>query len=95
MKIIDAHKGCYEYTNHFYGLAGHGSQPDKGVNAVENASKFIQKLLEIREHIKNNPPKNSIFICGLLAVLDRYIPEKNYNNRFIDINIDYNEITYI
>ena len=61
MKIIDAHKGCYEYTTHFYGLAGHGSQPDKGVNAVEYASKFIQKLLEIREHLKNNPPKNSIF----------------------------------
>ena len=61
MKIIDAHKGCYEYTTHFYGLAGHGSQPDKGVNAVEYASKFIQKLLEIREHLKKNPPKNSIF----------------------------------
>ena len=61
MKIIDAHKGCYEYTTHFYGLAGHGSQPDKGVNAVEYASKFIQKLLEIREYLKNNPPKNSIF----------------------------------
>tara|TARA_B100000989_G_scaffold283230_1_gene248976 strand:+ start:1321 stop:2505 length:1185 start_codon:yes stop_codon:yes gene_type:complete len=61
MKIIDAHKGCYEYTTHFYGLAGHGSQPDKGVNAVEYASKFIQKLLEIRELLKKNPPKNSIF----------------------------------
>ena len=61
MKIIDAHKGCYEYTTHFYGLAGHGSQPDKGVNAVEYASKFIQKLLEIREFLKRNPPKNSIF----------------------------------
>ena len=61
MKIIDAHKGCYEYTTHFYGLAGHGSQPDKGVNAVEYASKFIQKLLEIREFLKKNPPKNSIF----------------------------------
>ncbi len=61
MKIIDAHKGCYEYTTHFFGLAGHGSQPDKGVNAVEYASKFIQKLLEIRETLKNNPPKNSVF----------------------------------
>ena len=61
MRIIDAHKGCYEYTTHFQGLAGHSSQPDKGVNAVEYASKFIQKLLEIREFLKNNPPKNSIF----------------------------------
>ena len=45
MKIIDAHKGCYEYTTHFEGLAGHGSAPDKGVNAVEYAVKFIDKLL--------------------------------------------------
>ena len=35
MKIIDAHKGCYEYTTYFEGLAGHSSQPHKGVSAVE------------------------------------------------------------
>ena len=29
MKIIDAHKGCYEYTTHFEGLAGHSSMPHK------------------------------------------------------------------
>ncbi len=61
MKIIDAHKGCYEYTTHFYGLAGHGSQPDKGVNAVEYASKFIQKLMQLREVLKKRKPKNSVF----------------------------------
>ena len=27
MKIIDAHKGCYEYTTYFEGLAGHSSTP--------------------------------------------------------------------
>ena len=27
MKIIDAHKGCYEYTTYFEGLAGHSSMP--------------------------------------------------------------------
>ena len=43
MKIIDAHKGCYEYTTYFEGLAGHGSSPDKGVNAVEFATKYINK----------------------------------------------------
>ena len=45
MKIIDAHKGCYEYTTHFEGLAGHGSAPDKGVNAVEYAARFIDLSL--------------------------------------------------
>ena len=29
MKIIDAHKGCYEYTTYFEGLAGHSSAPHK------------------------------------------------------------------
>ena len=61
MKIIDAHKGCYEYTTYFEGLAGHGSAPDKGVNAVEFASKYISKLLEIREILKTKTPKDSVF----------------------------------
>ena len=61
MKIIDGHKGCYEYTTHFKGLAGHGSAPHKGVNAVEFASKFISKLLELREVLKKRAPKDSVF----------------------------------
>ena len=61
MKIIDAHKGCYEYTTYFEGLAGHGSAPDKGVNAVEYATKYINKLLELREILKTRTPKNSVF----------------------------------
>ena len=61
MKIIDAHKGCYEYTTYFEGLAGHSSAPDKGVNAVEFASKYINKLLEIREILKTRAPKDSVF----------------------------------
>ena len=61
MKIIDAHKGCYEYTTYFEGLAGHGSAPDKGVNAVEYAVRFVDKLLELREVLKSRTPKDSIF----------------------------------
>ncbi|SVB98020.1 uncharacterized protein METZ01_LOCUS250874, partial [marine metagenome] len=52
MKIIDAHKGCYEYTTYFEGLAGHGSKPDKGVSAVEYAVRYINKLMELREILK-------------------------------------------
>jgi len=61
MKAIQAHKGCYEYSTHFSGLAGHGSAPAKGVNAIEYANKFINKLMELREELKNREPKNSIF----------------------------------
>ena len=66
MKIIDGHKGCYEYTTHFKGLAGHGSAPHKGVNAVEFASKFINKLLELREVLKKKRQKIQFLILHLL-----------------------------
>tara|TARA_B100001123_G_scaffold436889_1_gene568086 strand:- start:1595 stop:2785 length:1191 start_codon:yes stop_codon:yes gene_type:complete len=61
MKIVDAHKGCYEYTTYFEGLAGHGSQPDKGVSAVEYAVKFVEKLLELRKILKSRAPKDCLF----------------------------------
>ena len=61
MKIIDAHKGCYEYTTYFKGLAGHSSTPHKGVSAVEYASRYVNKLIELREKLKDRAPKDSIF----------------------------------
>ena len=61
MKIIDAHKGAYEYTTYFEGLAGHSSQPHKGVSAVEYAARYVNKLIELREKLKDRVPKNSIF----------------------------------
>ena len=61
MKIIDAHKGCYEYTTYFEGLAGHSSAPHKGVSAVEYASRYVNKLIELREELKKRAPKDSIF----------------------------------
>ena len=60
MKIIEAHKGCYEYTTYFEGLAGHGSAPEKGVNAVEYATRYISKLMDLREILKSKVPKNSV-----------------------------------
>ena len=61
MKIIDAHKGCYEYTTYFKGLAGHSSAPHKGVSAVEYASRYVNKLIQLREKLKDRAPKDSIF----------------------------------
>ena len=61
MKIIDAHKGCYEYTTYFKGLAGHSSAPHKGVSAVEYASRYVNKLIELRDKLKSRAPKDSIF----------------------------------
>ena len=61
MKIINAHKGYYEYNTQFKGLAGHSSAPHKGVNAIEYAIRYINKLIEIREILKSRAPKNSTF----------------------------------
>ena len=61
MKIIDAHKGMNEYTIHFEGLAGHSSQPHKGVNAIEYATRYINKLLDLRNELIKRAPKNCIF----------------------------------
>jgi len=61
MKIIDAHKGMNEYTVHFGGLAGHSSKPHMGVNAIEYASRYINKLLELRQELIKRAPKDCIF----------------------------------
>ena len=61
MRIIDGHKGCNEYTTHFNGLAGHGSLPDHGVNAVEYAVRYVNHLLGLKEELRSRAPKNSPF----------------------------------
>ncbi len=61
MRIIEGHKGCYEYTTHFTGFEGHGSGPDRGVNAVEYAVRYVSKLLELKAGLQGRAPKNSRF----------------------------------
>jgi acetylornithine deacetylase len=61
MRIIEGHKGCCEYTTRFSGLAGHGSQPDLGVSAVEYAVRYVARLMELREALKTRAPPGSRF----------------------------------
>ncbi|WP_024586611.1 acetylornithine deacetylase [Aliihoeflea sp. 2WW] len=61
MGVIEGHKGCYEYTTEFTGMDGHGSQPDKGVNAVEYAVRYVMRLLELGEELKTRAPAGSRF----------------------------------
>jgi acetylornithine deacetylase len=61
MGVIEGHKGCYEYTTEFTGLEGHGSQPEKGVNAVEYAVRYITRLMALGEELKARPPAGSRF----------------------------------
>lgn len=62
MQVIDGHKGCHEYTTHFIGLEGHGSAPDQGVNAVEFAARYVQRLLDLQEDLKGRAPPGSGFL---------------------------------
>ncbi|WP_238367640.1 acetylornithine deacetylase [Mesobacterium pallidum] len=61
MRIIEGHKGCCEYTARFTGLEGHGSAPDRGVNAAEYAVRYVSRLLELREELKPRAPASSRF----------------------------------
>lgn len=61
MRIIEGHKGCYEYSTHFTGMAGHGSAPDRGVNAVEYAARYVNRLLELKDQLRARAPAGSRF----------------------------------
>ncbi|MCA0939059.1 acetylornithine deacetylase [Yangia mangrovi] len=61
MRLIEGHKGCCEYTTRFSGLEGHGSAPDRGVNAVLYALRYTQRLMEMAEALKARAPRSSRF----------------------------------
>jgi acetylornithine deacetylase len=61
MRVIEGHKGCYEYSVRFTGLTGHGSAPERGVNAVEYAVRYVARLLQLREKLKARAPQGSRF----------------------------------
>ena len=61
MRIIEGHKGCYEYTTRFSGLPGHGSLPDHGVNAVEYAVRYVHHLLGLKDQLRAMAPAGGRF----------------------------------
>ncbi|KFE34242.1 acetylornithine deacetylase [Thioclava atlantica] len=73
MQVIEGHKGCCEYTVTFSGAEGHGSAPERGVNAVEYAARYITRLLELRSELmarapvpsRFDPPQTTINVGGL------------------------------
>jgi len=61
MRIIEGHKGCFEYTTEFTGTGGHGSEPDKGVNAVEYAVRYVSRLMALGKELKTRAPRGNRF----------------------------------
>ena len=85
MRIIEGHKGCCEYSYEFTGVEGHSSLPDLGVNALEYATRYVSKLMELRQFLPERAPENSRFdppnttlqVCGLHSgVAHNVIPNK-------------------
>jgi acetylornithine deacetylase len=61
MRVIEGHKGCCEYTTRFTGAAGHGSAPERGVNAAEYAARYVARLLALREELHARAPEHGRF----------------------------------
>ncbi len=61
MQVIEGHKGCCEYTVRFSGLEGHGSTPERGVNAAEYAVRYVSELMNLRGQLMLNSPPGSRF----------------------------------
>ncbi|MFP4449933.1 acetylornithine deacetylase [Rhodosalinus sp.] len=61
MHLVDGHKGCCEYTTRFTGTAGHGSAPERGVNAAEYAARYVARLLELRGALQARANADSPF----------------------------------
>lgn len=61
LRIVEAHKGCYEYTTTITGVEGHGSAPAKAVNAVEYAVRYVNHLLELRRDLADRVTDDSPF----------------------------------
>jgi acetylornithine deacetylase len=85
MRIIEAHKGAGNYTTEFTGMEGHSSQPARGVNALEYASRFVARLMDVRQQLPAmapldspfDPPYSTSSVCGLHSgVAHNVIPNK-------------------
>jgi acetylornithine deacetylase len=61
MRMVDAHKGCWEYTTRFTGREGHGSRPDLGANAAIAAARYAAKLAELAEALRARAAPDSPF----------------------------------
>ena len=59
MQVIEGHKGCCEYTVRFSGLEGHGSAPQRGVNAAEYAVRYVAELMRLRGELMLRAPLGS------------------------------------
>lgn len=61
LEIVDAHKGCCQYTLVFHGREGHSSRPDQAVNALEAAVRTAHRLTALAGELRERAPEGSRF----------------------------------
>ncbi|MBY5164237.1 acetylornithine deacetylase [Salsipaludibacter albus] len=61
MQVVVGHKGCYEYTTTITGVAGHGSAPSRGVNAIWHAARYVMRLHDLADELRDRAPADSPF----------------------------------
>ena len=52
LKVVRAHKGGTVFRITFHGKSAHSSRPELGINAIENASRFILEVAGLRERLR-------------------------------------------
>lgn len=86
MRVIEGHKGSFEYTTHFCGTDGHGSEPDKGVNTIHYAARYITRLLDLSQEMKErrhpsanrfNPPWTTLQVGRIEGGMARNVVAKH------------------
>lgn len=55
-EIVTAHKGFIWFDIEFQGRAAHGSRPDKGIDAIVKAGKFLNELEAYANELANRAP---------------------------------------
>jgi succinyl-diaminopimelate desuccinylase len=78
--VVRGHKGVCLFKVTFRGRSAHASRPELGVNAIENAARFILGVSKLRERFKENsdPDLGSSVISTTLikgGVKENMVPE--------------------
>ena len=55
LRINRGHRGRMEIELHFKGKSSHGSMPEKGINAIEKASRSVLLIQELNKNLKEDP----------------------------------------
>jgi len=61
MRVIEGHKGGFEYTTRFHGLEGHSAYTDKGVSAIAYAGRYLAEMNALADDLKARAPADSPF----------------------------------